>query len=91
MIGLIGTLIEHSFTVADLTSATKEQEILGLTISFAVVTGGSLQLLPAFLTDKIIGFPGCIHGFSFHRLTCAPIVDPCHPFYCGTRITEYMP
>lgn len=91
MIELIGTLIEYSITVTYLTDATKKQEILGLSISFAVVTGVSLKLLPTFLADKIISFIGCIHNFSFHKLTCTPKVDQCPLFYCGTRITEYMP
>ena len=91
MTGLIGTLIEHPITVTDLTDATEKQEILGFTISLTTVTAVRLKLLPAFLTDKMIGFLSHILGFSFHELAFTTKVVKVTYFYCGTRITEYMP
>ena len=75
MTGLIGTLIEHPVAITGFTDATEKQEILGLTISLTTVTAISLKLLPAFLTDKTIGFLSNIHDFSFHKLACTPKVD----------------
>lgn len=83
MTGLIGTLIEHPVAITGFTDATEKQEILGLTITFAVVTGVSLKLLPTFLADKIIGFLGCIHVFSFHKRTCTPKIDRGRFFIVG--------